>query len=234
MDIVGRTEGETGPGRIDLAAAPVLLFDFDGTVADTTGCVIKTVERVLAARGFTRDEMGDLRRFVGPPLVEAFKSCYGFSAEEAEVVTAEYRAAFDEMGPADYPVYPGLHDLLDRLAASGRTLAVATSRLESRARDMVAELGLDCFEVLLGLNREAGRLTKVDAIRDALRELDAAPADAVMVGDSHFDMEGARELGIASVGVVYGGTSAASELERAGARVVCPTVADLARVLGVS
>lgn len=209
---------------------PVVLFDFDGTLSDTTGCVTKTLERVLTAHGFTREQMGDLRRFVGPPLIEGFKVNYGMTQEEAAAYTADYRVAFDDLGPADYPAFPGLSGLLDELAAHGRNLAVATSRLEERAVAMLDELELTQFAAVMGMNLPQ-RATKADAIRDALTAFDASPADAVLVGDTHFDVEGAHDRGLPCIGVTYGGTSTPEELRAAGADAICETVADLRALL---
>ncbi len=208
-----------------------MIFDFDGTLSDTTRCVTATLERVLSANGFTRDEMGDLRRFVGPPLVDAFQEIYGMDRAEAERYTAQYRAAFDDMTPADYPVFEGLPALLDDLVAAGRRLAIATSRLEERALSMIDELGLTQVPVVRGMNVPAGRATKVDAIRDVLIVCGTGPEDAVMVGDTHFDVEGAHALGLPCIGVTYGATSTAAELRAAGADAVCATVDALRALL---
>lgn len=208
----------------------VVLFDFDGTLANTTGCVMRTLQRVLAARGFTREEMGDLSRFVGPPLVTAFRDIYGFSEAEAKQVTAEYRAAFDECAAADYPAFEGLHIMLDELAARGRRLAVATSRFEARAKTMMEELAFTQFEAVYGLNPPA-RMTKADAVRDALAVLGGDATRALMVGDSHFDVEGAAALGIPCIGVTYGETSTEGELMEAGAVAVAHTVEELRAML---
>lgn len=213
-----------------LANRDVLLFDFDGTLANTTACVMRTVRRVLAARGFTQEEMGDLSRFVGPPLVAAFRDIYGFSQTEAQQVTAEYRVLFDECTAEDYPAFEGLHGMLDELVARGTRLAVATSRLESRAKTMMEELAFTQFDVAYGLNPPA-RMTKADAVRDTLAALGGDAAHALMVGDSHFDVEGAAAFGIPCIGVTYGGTSTEDELMAAGAVAVAHTVEELRAML---
>lgn len=217
-------------GGMTLANRDVLLFDFDGTLANTTACVMRTVRRVLAARGFTQKEMGDLSRFVGPPLVAAFRDIYGFSQTEAQQVTAEYRAAFDECTAKDYPAFEGLHDMLDELVARGTRLAVATSRLESRAKTMMEELAFTQFDVAYGLNPPA-RMTKADAVRDTLAALGGDATNALMVGDSHFDVEGATAFGIPCIGVTYGGTSTEDALMAAGAVAVAHTVEELRAML---
>lgn len=92
---------------LEISRRPVVLFDFDGTVADTGRAVMTSTRKTLAARGFSEAQMGDLRRMIGPPLWKSFHDFYGFSREESLVVADEYRAFFDELGPEEYPVFVG-------------------------------------------------------------------------------------------------------------------------------
>ncbi len=217
---------------LDLAERRVVLFDFDGTLVNTGPCVIRACRAVLTAHGFTEERMGDLSRFIGPPLIDCFRDTCGLTPAEAEAYVAEYRAVFDTFAPADYPLFPGVARLVDALAAAGRTVAVATSRLEPRAIEMARDLGLDRVATIKGY-RAPERLSKADSIRDALVELGARPADAVMVGDRHHDVEGAAAFSIPCIGVCYSGT-APEEFERAGAVLACDTVEELAHALGVA
>lgn len=214
------------------ADVPVVLFDFDGTVADTAHAVITSTRLTLAARGFTPEEMGDLRRMIGPPLRDSFHDFYGFSREEAEIVADEYREHFNTMSAADYPVFPGMRELLDTLVANGKRLAVATSRAEGKAKAMVDELGLTRFEAVVGMNPDEGRCVKADSIRDALKLLGAAPSEAVMVGDRRHDIEGAHAMGVPAIGIYTGG-AIPGEHEAAGADAVVHSVAELAGLFGI-
>lgn len=93
---------------LEIGKRPVVLFDFDGTVADTGRAVMTSTCKTLAARGFSEAQMGDLRRMIGPPLWKSFHDFCGFSREESLVVADEYRAFFDELGPEEYPVFDGV------------------------------------------------------------------------------------------------------------------------------
>ena len=130
---------------LQLRKRPVVLFDFDGTVADTGRAVMTSTRKTLAARGFSEAQMGDLRRMIGPPLWKSFHDFYGFSREESLVVADKYRAFFDELGPEEYPVFDGIPELLDGLVAQGPRVAVAPSGVEAECLDMVGELGLSQF-----------------------------------------------------------------------------------------
>ena len=160
---------------LQLCERPIVLFDFDGTVADTGRAVMTSTRKTLTARGFSEAQMGDLRRMIGPPLWKSFHDFYGFSREESLVVADEYRAFFDELGPEEYPVFDGIPELLDGLAAQGHRMAVATSRMEAKCIDMVHELGICQFEAVVGMNPPQGRETKADSVRDALAALVLVP-----------------------------------------------------------
>ena len=176
--------------------------------------------------------MGDLRRMIGPPLWKSFHDFYGFSREESLVVADEYRAFFDELGPGEYPVFDGIPELLDGLAAQGKRMAVATSRMEAKCIDMVRELGLCQFEAVVGMNSPQGRETKADSVRDALAALGGTADEAVMIGDRFNDVEGAHAMGVPCIGI-YSGAAAPGEHEAAGADAVVHSVAELAKLFAI-
>ncbi len=218
--------------KIDFGQRPVVLFDFDGTVVDTSQAVFISTRKTLHARGFSDEEIGDLRRMVGPPLRESFHDFWGFSREESEVLCEEYREHFNHLTAEDYPVFPGMRELLEALRAEGKRMAIATSRMEGKAQEMLAELGLDQFEFVVGMNPPEGRCVKADSIRDALRLLGAGPEDAVMVGDRRHDVEGAHALSVPCIGI-YAGAALPGEHEEAGAELAVHSVAELAAAFGL-
>ena len=217
--------------RFDCMRYPVVLFDFDGTLADTGFAVMRTVRRVMAAHGVTdvRDE--DLRKMIGPPLLQGFMLAFGFDSVTAAAYVDEYRARFAaEVTPADYPPFPGVTELLDGLRREGRRLAVATSRLQPAAEEMLAAIGLrGYFEAVVGRD-EVTRFTKADSIRGALARLGVMAETAVMVGDRFHDVEGAREAGCAVIGV-YTGAAAPGEHDDADA--ACMDMAAVAHLFGL-
>ena len=217
-------------GSFDIGRYPVVLFDFDGTLADTGMAVMRTAAAVLRDRGIESAE-SDLRKMIGPPLVVGFRDVFGVPQSMAEELTAAYRERFArEVTVADFPPIPGVPDLLRALHAQGRRLAVATSRKEESALQMIGDLGwTPLFEAIAGMH-EPERLTKADSIRRALAQLGVQPADAVMIGDRFHDVEGASEAGCAVIGV-YTGAALAGEHDAADA--ACRSMDEVAALLGV-
>ncbi len=218
--------------ELHLSERPVVLFDFDGTLADTSPAILRMARLALESRGYDVDAIGDMGSIIGPPLHDGFMELVGVDRPEAEAIVDTYRALFDEqVRPEDYPPLPGVRDLLQALLDDGRRIAVATSRLESMAVCMIDALDLPPFEAVVG-RLEPGRDTKADCIREALRQLDAGPDDAVMVGDRRHDTLGAHANGIPCIGV-YTGTAEPGEHEQAGADVICHGMGEVARALGL-
>lgn len=211
---------------------PAVIFDFDGTLVDTGPAVISISAQTLEAYGFDLNEVGDLRLVLGPPLVDGFMLVAGVPRELSLKMVETYRALFDEQVTAeDYPPFPGIPELLQRLREQGFKTAIATSRLDGTTRKMLEQLDLPPFDAVAG-RLEPGRASKADCIRACLEGLGVASSDAVMVGDRHTDVDGAHELGMPCIGV-YGDDAARAELVQAGADALCASSDELANLLGV-
>lgn len=211
---------------------PVVLFDFDGTVADTVPFILRVAGEVLARHGFEVPHEKMLL-MIGPPLEEGFQLIAGVPHDDALAFATEYRELFDTMLTPDIvPVLPGIAELLDALLQQGKRVAIATSRMEYTALRMIDILGLKQFEAIIG-RVDGIRYTKAESIQGALDALGVDAADAIMVGDRHHDVEGAAEHGMPCIGV-YTGAAASGELEGAGAAWVAHGTEKLLDLFGVS
>ena len=211
-------------------ARQVVLFDFDGTLADTMGTIVEVATTVLLEWGRAPEELGDVSRLVGPPFPQAFCEVYGLSWDEALDVTERYRRIYTRKGAEAWPVFDGVAPLLGELHAAGRRLGVVSSKRVDLVRRGLADNGLeDLFVLCLGRTSDDG--SKAELIGEALRMLGVEADDAIYVGDRHYDVEAAHAAGVPCLGVLYGQTAPAGELEEAGAELVCATVADLRQAL---
>lgn len=225
---------EPAPRRPPISQRPCILFDFDGTLANTAPGIVDIARQVLGEFGMSEAEMGDLTRLVGPPFPAAFSQIYGMSPERAEQVGARYREVYRSLGPETHPLYEGIFELLHDLAATGRRLAVTTSKGRDLALRFLADDGVaDVFEVVVG-KVDPAKSDKPRLVARTLEVLGCPACEAVMVGDRLYDVEGAHANGVTCVGVRYGGTAPEGELEEAGADVIVRTAAELGDVLMVS
>lgn len=214
-----------------LSERPCVLFDFDGTLADTKPAIVDTARRVLREWGMTDDEIADPGRLVGPPFPAAFSIVYGMSDEDAAEVTRRYRAIYSKLGLETYMLFDGMAELLQSLKAAGRRLAITTSKREETAHTMLADNGVEqLFDVIVG-QTDPTRADKTTLLGDTLAALGCSADEAVMVGDRFYDVEGAAANGVPCVGVYLGGTAPKGELEAAGAAACVHSVEGLGKVL---
>ncbi len=216
---------------LDLSDRRVVMFDFDGTVADTKASIVSTATRALTEFGLSEDELGDVSRLIGPPFPEAFQQVYGLSAADAQLVTECYRSIYATLGVEAWPLFEGMRELVRELRAAHKTVCVATSKRQHILDKALTDEGMyDAFDLKVGKPSDEP-FSKAQTIALVLDLTGATANDAVMVGDRHHDVDGAIACGVPCVGVTYGGTGDYAELAGAGACRVVDTVAQLAEVL---
>lgn len=185
--------------------ATALLVDLDGTITDSFDGITRSFCHALDAVGAARPDDAFLRTIVGPPLPESFRA-YGLGEPEIEAALTAYRARYDDVGWLENSVYTGMDTLLADLAASGRVMAVATSKNETVARRIVEHFGLSEYFAHVAGSVPDTRGTKAEVIAHALDvlELDTTATRVVMIGDRSHDVAGAAEHNIPTVGVTWG------------------------------
>ena len=210
-----------------------ILFDLDGTLTDPGLGITNSVAFALSHFGITVSDRSDPYRFIGPPLMDSFMEFYGFSEEQATEAVRVYREYFADRGWAENTVFDGIEDLLAALVAEGKTLLVATSKPQVFAEKILHHFGLaKYFTHICGVALQAPRgYGKAEVIREALHKTGVTDlSTAVMVGDRHHDIDGAKAVGLESIGVLYG-YGDREEHEAAGADVIIESVAELRSVL---
>lgn len=209
-----------------------VLFDLDGTLSDSEQGIISGLSFALAKMGLERDR-SYLRRYLGPPMRDMMISSEGFTAEEAEKAVALYREYYAEKGLYENYLYPGMAELLAGLYAAGVKSAVATTKPRIYAERILRYFGIDkYFAFVSGSELDGARSDKKELIEYVMENMGADAAETVMVGDRSYDALGAREAGVAFIGVLYGYGSE-DEFMRAGVgrEALADTVEELSRRL---
>lgn len=209
-----------------------VLFDLDGTLTDPGEGITASVAYALNKLGITPPPREELYKFIGPPLGESFMKYYSLSEDEARVAIEYYREYFKPRGMLENKVYPDIPKLLKALRAQGLRLIVATSKPEVFAVTILEHFGLaEHFDLIAGSDLSGTRILKADVIRDALCRCGITALDeCIMIGDRLHDVEGAAEVGIDSVGVLWGYGSH-RELTEAGAVYIAESVFDIMKIL---
>lgn len=220
----------TGPLRY-----PTVLFDLDGTLTDPRVGITRGVQVALASVGVVVEDAETLVGYIGPPIHDGLAELHGVAPADIDPAVAVYRTYYREHGMYENELHEGVPDLLARLTDAGAVLAIATSKPDSVATDILDHFGLLAwFRFVGGASMDGSRRTKADVIEHTLDAIGAgSPASrraTVIVGDRLHDVEGAKAAGIASIGVRWG-YAHAGELEAAGADTIVATVGELCSAL---
>lgn len=210
----------------------IILFDLDGTITESGEGIVNSIEYALKALGITDYNRADLFRYLGPPIIETFKNEFGFDDLKAVDAVEKFRKYFRETGIYENKLYDGIELLLKRISESGRKIILATSKAEVFAVRILEYFNIiNYFNIIAGSELDGSRIRKGDVIRYALNKAGIIDLNsAVMVGDRKEDIFGANEVGIDSIGVLYGYGSL-EELKNAGAVAIVKTVEELGKVL---
>ena len=202
-----------------------VLFDLDGTLTDSGEGIINCAKLALETLGLPIPSYTEMRTFVGPPLSESFQR-YGVPADKVEEAIWVYRSRYVPTGMFENTPYPGIRELLETLKAEGCTLYVATSKPETMSVTILERFGLaPYFTRICGASTDSSRSTK-DAVIAYLLEQSGAKEDMVMVGDTKYDILGAKAHGIPAVGVSWG-YGKVEDMEAAGAAAIAYSMDEL-------
>jgi phosphoglycolate phosphatase len=217
-------------------ARNVVLFDLDGTLTNPLLGISRCTIHAMTEMGLEPPRPEDVAAFIGPPIREAFE-LMGVPASRVEEAVALYRERYAPIGMFENELIDGIPECLEQLGSLDVRLAVATSKVELYASEILEHFGIaDHFDVVAGAHFDGTHADKSVIVADCLRRI-GPRVGAAMVGDRHHDVSGARDAHISSVGVTWG-FGAREELERAGATRIVDSPADLVAslvdVLGVS
>lgn len=205
-----------------------LLFDLDGTLTDPAEGITNSVAYALEKFDIKITDRRELFPYIGPPLTNSFMQYHGLDRSQAEIALKHYREYFSQKGMFENVLYDGIATLLDKLRADGYTLLIATSKPEEFTVQILRHFSLDgYFNFVAGNTLDENRPTKGSVIaylREQYPDIDSR--NALMIGDRKYDVEGARENGLSSVGVLYGYGSR-EELMTAGATAVVSGLTEL-------
>ncbi|MBR5937834.1 MAG: HAD hydrolase-like protein [Clostridiales bacterium] len=203
-----------------------LFFDLDGTLTQSEFGIIDSVLYALNKLGIEEPERDNLKRFIGPPLFDSFSRYYHMDQQKADEAVRLYREIYEVKGVYNQPLYEGIKDVLERLTKDGFTLLVVTSKPTEMAEIVLKHDGIrEFFKDVIGPSRAERHSEKEYLIRtaiDLLGEYSETAPLSLMIGDRHYDIEGAVRAGIDSMGVLYGYGSR-EELEGAGATYIVET-----------
>ena len=205
-----------------------VLFDLDGTLTDPAEGITASVNYALKKFGRDVDDMTLLYKYIGPPLVRSFIEFEGMTQEEACEGLKYYRENFIKEGIFQNEIYVGIEELLLKLKDSGYAIILATSKPEELAEQILEHFDIKrYFDFIAGNTLDEKRQTKREVIEHILNHYpEIKRENAIMVGDRRYDVEGAAQCGIDTIGVLYG-YGGAEELSTAGAKLLARSPEDV-------
>lgn len=202
-----------------------ILFDLDGTLTDSGEGIMNCAELALRHFGIPVPDRQAMRVFVGPPLDETFIK-FGVPADKAQEAIEVYRSRYTTIGKFENFPYPGVEELLQKLKAQGHHLFVATSKPEGLSIEILKKFDLaKYFDMICGATLDGSRSKKEDVIAYLFQQAGQA-AQVAMVGDTKYDIIGAKAHNIAAIGVAWGYGEIA-DMEAAGADAIAYTMDEL-------
>jgi phosphoglycolate phosphatase len=193
-------------------APAILVFDLDGTLADTAADLTATLNVILAREGLPAVPLADARKLIGAgarTLIQRGFAAAGrdLAPERLQRLYGDFIARYDDHIADETRLFPGVEAALDRFEAAGFVFAVCTNKLENSSRLLLTALGLaDRFRAICG--QDTFKIAKPDRriFDETVARAGGDPRHAIMIGDSATDIETARAAGAPVVAVDFGYT----------------------------
>lgn len=187
----------------------LVIFDCDGTLVDSQHHIVSAMHSAFAANGLMLPEPDAVRRTVGLPLevaIERLLLPLGSPALHPVVEAYKTAAVAQRLEPDHHePLFPGLVGTLDRLDQAGFLLGVATGKARRGLNYTLNTHSLtERFVTLQTCDVVAAGKPAPDMVLQAMAETGAVPASTIVVGDTTYDMEMARNAGVQAIGVAWG------------------------------
>jgi len=182
-----------------------LIFDFDGTLADTRESIVGTMKFVADTLNIQDPDEPLIKSLIGLPLKISFERAFSIDEKLLKEATSIYRQHYDEIANDTIHLFDGVKDTLLDLHLRGITLAVASSKgKESLVKILKNHHIYDILSFVGGEEDVKNKKPAPDIINLILEKLNANPRECLVVGDTVFDIEMGRRAHIDTCGVTYG------------------------------
>lgn len=211
----------------------LVIFDFDGTLADTKENIILTFQMTMKELGVEIKSRQECAATIGLTLEDAFKVLYpGMAAEKYILLRDTYRRIFKENRKILVPgLFPEVMETLEELRRRGYLMSIASSRLSPSLHSFLEDMKIaHLFEYAVGGDNVEHPKPAPDAVLQILRHYNLSAEEAFVVGDMPFDINMATNAGVKSCGVTWGNADAA-QLKESGANYVIDKMSQLLEIL---
>lgn len=182
-----------------------IIFDWDGTLMNSVDKIVHCMQSAAITAGIDIPSALQVQQIIGISLVPAIQKLFNFrDRASAESLALLYKDAYAQCEHIDTPLFKGIPELLEKLHTSDKILAVATGKARAGLCKAWTESGVGDYFHASRCGDEAQSKPSSDMLQQLLDELNLNAKDAVMIGDTSFDMQMAQNIGMDRVGVSYG------------------------------
>lgn len=182
----------------------LVIFDFDGTIADTSLGIINSVKYVQKKMVLPQITRSQLYSHIGPPMEESYQQNFGLTGEKLKQAVFLHKEYAVRQGYRELEVYDGIPELLEQLHSIGVHTAIATLKAQTTAEKILEEFHLaDAFDMVIGSNSEKP-MTKAQMLTYCMEQFTCKQPETVLIGDSKYDAVGAEQADIPFIAVTYG------------------------------
>ena len=183
----------------------VVIFDWDGTVMDSIGKIVNSVRIAAERLSLPVPSEHAAKQIIGLSLDPAFKTLFpNSSATERELLSEHYKDVYSNVDRTPTPLFDGAEHVFNSLRHRGYQLAVATGKARRGLDRMFAETKTGHHFVTSRCSDEAQSKPHPQMLEHILTELQLTPQQAVMIGDSRYDLMMAHSIGMPRIGVTHG------------------------------
>ena len=189
---------------------PCIIFDFDGTLADTNKGIIGTFLATLDKMGIPRVSEERIKAVIGLPLKQNFTRGADLPDEEADRAVVIYRELFMGIALQTVTLFPGVEETLKTLSERGIPMAIASSRSTNSLNELARVLGIDKYipqANIFGVESVARPKPAPDLVYAIVARLGVKPQETLVIGDATFDIEMGKAAGARTCAVTYGNQS---------------------------
>ena len=182
-----------------------LLFDLDGTIIEPQEGILNSIRHAAQKMGVKIPAKTEMHQFIGPPIMDSFQSKLSLNYEDAMEAVSYFRKYYRTTGIHQHQLFPYVEQMLINLKEKGYNLFVATSKPTVFANEILIGHKLDSlFTEIVGCNLNNSRSDKTEIIDYIVKKYGLDTSKTVMIGDTKYDIIGAKNHQIKSIGVSYG------------------------------
>lgn len=209
-----------------------ILFDLDGTISNSKEGITKCVQYALQSFDIYEENLSKLESFIGPPLVDSFMKYYNFSETKAKEATKKYRQRYSEIGVHEAEIYPNVEECLIELKNRNFFIGLASSKPEDFCKTVLKDFNIiQYFDDIVGATLDGKISSKKDVLEEVFsRNNNLKKEDSLLIGDTVYDILGAKYIGIPCIGVSYG-FGKVEEMKKAGATTIIDDIPELVDLL---